>query len=133
VAQLMATSPPVAFVDAAALVALTDADDRSHRAAVEAYQSLVRDDYRLFTTDGMVAIAFELVSGTMGVATARDWLANLGIAVLVTDANDWARGRELLLAGGPATLTDAVSLAAMERLGVQDAFAVDPRFLKALG
>lgn len=128
----MAT-PPVAFVDAAALVALTDADDRSHRAAVEALASLVHDDYRLFTTDAMVALAHDLVAAAMGADVARDWLGKLDIAVLVTDANDWTRGRELLLAGGPATLVDAVSLAAMERLGVQDAFAVDPGFLQGLG
>ena len=126
---------PVAFVDSSAIVALVDRDDRTHAAAVEAYRSLVGSGYRLFTTNHVVVEVYDLLSAGVGHEVARRWLRENRLAVYTTDEDDEEKARKMVAAAGgnqPLTLTDAISLVVMERLGVNDAFAVDPDFLAAL-
>ena len=124
----------VAFVDSSAIVALVDRDDASHQAAVDAYRSLVEGGYRLFTTNHVVAEAFELLSAGVGAGTARRWLQDHRLAVYFVDEMDLDQARRMLLdrESTALTMTDALSIAVMERLGVADAFAVDPSFLAEL-
>jgi uncharacterized protein len=120
------------FVDSSAIVALVDRDDASHAAAVGAYRDLVRAGYRLFTTNYVVAETFDLLRTGVGPLVARQFLRDSKLAVYHADEQDERRARRLILdaaAGGNLTLVDAVSLVIMERLGVADAFAVDPAFL----
>ena len=124
------------FVDSSAIVALVDRDDASHAAAVGAYRDLVRAGYRLFTTNYVVAETFDLLRTGVGPLVARQFLRDSKLAVYHADEQDERRARRLILddsAGGTLTLVDAVSLVIMERLGVADAFAVDPAFLAGGG
>lgn len=126
---------PVAFVDSSAIVALVDRDDRTHGAAVEAYRSLVAAGYRLFTTNHVVVEVYDLLSSGVGHEVARRWLRENRLAVYTTDEDDEEKARKLVTGAAgkrPLTLTDAISIVVMERLGVNDAFAVDPNFLAAL-
>jgi predicted nucleic acid-binding protein len=130
------SDPPIAFVDASALVALADRDDASHAAAVSAYQDFRASGYRLFTTDLALAAAHALLVAALGAETARTWLAQCGIHVYCIDAVDLEAGRRAIEEGsGPrhATLADAVHLAVLDRFGVTDVFAVDRGFLALLG
>ena len=123
---------PVAFIDASAIVALVDAGDRSHDDAVAAYRDLLASGYRLFTTDFVVAEAFDLLRVGVGVETARAWLRDHRLPVYRADETDLEQATRLLLdenAPAERSFADAVSLAVMERLGVSDAFAVDRHFL----
>jgi predicted nucleic acid-binding protein len=123
---------PVAFVDSSAIIALFDRGDATHLPAVNAYRSLMSGGYRLFTTNHVIGETFDLLASTHGEELAREWLANVGLTVYVTDSIDEERARERVLASNrahPIRYTDAVSLSVMERLGVSDAFAVDPDFL----
>ena len=120
------------FLDASAIVALVDRDDASHAAAVDAYRNLVRAGYKLFTTNYVVAETFDLLRTGVGPLVARQFLRDSKLAVYHVDEQDERRARRLVLdarAGGNLTLFDAISLVVMERLGVADAFAVDPSFL----
>ncbi len=133
-------APTAAFVDASAIVALVDADDPAHAAAVAAYRDLVGDGYKLFTTDHGLAEAYDLLRLGLGPAVAGDWLRRQRLAVYHVDEADLAEAQRRLLsvgedkAAGPSlSLTDALSLAVMDRLGVAAAFAVDPGFLTAAG
>jgi hypothetical protein len=131
-----ATPPPVAFVDSSALVALADRDDASHAAAVAAYRDLVGAGYKLFTTNYVVAETFDLLRAGLGGAVARQWLRDSRLAVYHADEADEAKARRLVLERGEGrelSLTEAVSLVVMDRLGVTDAFAVDQRFLAETG
>jgi predicted nucleic acid-binding protein len=126
----------VLFVDSSAIVAMVDADDASHGPAVDAYESLVRDGYRLFTTDHVLSEAYELLSMGVGPEVARQWLRDHRLAIYDITQDDLAAARERLLEreSGPAlSFTDALSITVMERLGVADAFAVDPAFLAEMG
>lgn len=127
-------SHPVAFVDSSAIVALVDRDDASHSAAVDAYRSLVAARYRLFTTNHVLDEAYDLLAMGVGDA-ARVWLRDQRLAIYYVDETDFRAAVAMIAAreGGTAlTLTNALSLVVMERLGVTDAFAVDPGFLAEL-
>jgi predicted nucleic acid-binding protein len=123
---------PVAFVDSSAIIALFDRGDATHLPAVNAYRSLLGGGYRLFTTNHVIGETFDLLASTHGEELAQEWLEKVDLAVYITDSVDEERARERVLASDrthPIRYTDAVSLAVMERLGVSDAFAVDPDFL----
>lgn len=126
---------PVAFVDSSAIVTLIDHDDASHQAAVDAYRSLVSSGYRLFTTNHVLDEAFELLSAGIGATAARQWLRDHRLAIYYIDESDLAAAIAAIArrdANSPISLTDALSMVVMERLGVSDAFAVDPSFLAEL-
>ncbi|MDQ3542060.1 MAG: PIN domain-containing protein [Chloroflexota bacterium] len=122
----------VAFVDSSAIVAMVDANDTTHDAAVAAYHELVDGGYKLFTTNHVIAETVELLTNGVGPAVARQWLRDQRLPVYHTDEQDNHRARALVIASrSPRGLSyiDAVSLVVMERFGVADAFAVDPHFL----
>ncbi|MGD9711283.1 MAG: type II toxin-antitoxin system VapC family toxin [Thermomicrobiales bacterium] len=126
---------PIAFVDTSAIIALVDRDDLTHGDAVNAYQSLVDDGYRLFTTNHVIRETYDLLATTLGHAVASQWLQDVGLAVYVTDNQDEERARERILASStarPMRYSDAISLSVMERLGIAEAFAVDPDFLESM-
>jgi predicted nucleic acid-binding protein len=125
----------VAFVDSSAIVTLVDRDDASHAAAVDAYRSLVTAGYRLFTTNHVLDEAFELLSTGIGMAAAQQWLRDQRLTIYHVDESDLTAAIAMIAKRDPASpisLTDALSMVVMERLGVADAFAVDPAFLAEL-
>lgn len=125
----------VAFVDASALVALADAGDTSHAAAVAAYRDLVAAGYRFFTTDFMIAEAFDLLRHGMGVDVARNWLRACHIPICPVEERDIAQAKQRViddLRPDGLGLADAISLAVMDRLGINDVFAVDQTVLNAM-
>lgn len=124
-----------AFVDSSAIVALVDRDDAAHGAAVSAYEELCNSGYRLFSTDHVVVETYDLLLNGVGPVVAATWLRTHRLPIYATDEADLAAAQAILVArpdGSPISFTDALSLAVMERLGVTDAFAVDPTFLAAL-
>lgn len=140
--QALEPEPPsetarlIAYVDSSALVALADAGDASHTAAVDAYRDLVSSGYRLFTTEFMIAEAYDLLRSGPGPEVARQWLQGCKIARCQVEERDIAQARQRILAGTGAVsalgLADAISLAVMDRLGVTDVFAVDQTVLAAI-
>jgi predicted nucleic acid-binding protein len=122
-----------AFVDSSAWISLVDRDDFTHRAAVEAYESLKADGYRLFTSNHSVIETYDILAGSLGHDVARAWLDEMGLPVYVADSNDLEQARDRVLGSRkPLNFNDALSVVIMQRLGVADAFAVDPDFLAAL-
>jgi predicted nucleic acid-binding protein len=122
----------IAFVDSSAIVALVDRDDAVHSAAVEAYRDLLAAGYRLFTTNHVVVETFDLLSVGAGPAVARRWLQEMKLAVYHAEEEDEQEARRLMTrrdAIAPQSLTDAISRVVMKRLGVADAFSVDPNVL----
>lgn len=122
----------VAFVDSSAIVALVDANDATHGAAVSAYADLLRQGYKLFTTNHVVAETVDLLDAGVGPDVARRWLRDHRLPVYHADEQDERRAKALVISSRSArglSYVDAISLVVMERFGVADAFAVDSHFL----
>jgi uncharacterized protein len=125
-------SVPIAFVDSSAIVAMVDRNDRTHDAAVSAYTDLLRQGYRLFTTNHVVTETVDLLTAGVGPEVARRWLRDQRLPVYHADEQDEHRARALVISSRSPrglSLVDAISLVVMERFGVADAFAVDSHFL----
>ena len=123
---------PTAFVDSSAIVAMVDRRDAAHEAAVAAYRDLLESGYRLFTTNFVVSETVGLLTDVMGADVARQWLRDHRLTVYYADEQDERRARALVIGSHSEqglSYVDAISLVVMERLGVADAFAVDPNFL----
>lgn len=126
---------PVAFVDSSAIVALADRQDATHAPAVAAYHSLLNDGYRLFTTNHVIVESFSLLCAGLGLDLARQWLRDCRLPIYIAEPSDEESARRMVIdnpSGRTLTLTDAISLVVMERLGISDAFAIDPDFMAAL-
>ncbi|MEJ7901109.1 MAG: PIN domain-containing protein [Thermomicrobiales bacterium] len=122
----------VAFVDSSAIVAMVDANDNTHGAAVSAYAELLQQGYKLFTTNHVIAETVDLLDAGVGPDIARRWLRDHRLPIYHADEQDERRAKALVISSrSPRGLSyvDAVSLVVMEKFGVADAFAVDPHFL----
>lgn len=123
---------PTAFVDASAIVALVDRNDRSHEAATSAYRNLQEAHYRLFTTNYVIAEAVQLLIDGVGAEVARQFLRDHRLAIYHVSEEEESRATALVAASRSSrglSFVDAVSLVIMENLGVADAFVVDTTFL----
>ena len=72
--SLPGPSEPVALVDSSAIVALVDANDKTHTAASDAYRELVESGYKLFVTNYTVSETVDLLAAGLGAEIARHWL-----------------------------------------------------------
>jgi predicted nucleic acid-binding protein len=123
---------PIAFVDSSAIVAMVNRADPTHEQAVAAYHELIDGGYHLFTTDYVIAETLQLLEFGFGADVARQWLRDQRLPVYYVEEQDVRRAIAQITSARPGSrisLTDAVSSVVMERLGVSDAFAVDPDFL----
>jgi hypothetical protein len=125
----------LAFVHASAMVALADHDDVSHLAAVAGYRELLDSGFLLITSDLALAEAHELLIESLGEEIARSWLEECKLAVQCVTPADVAAARRGIADGityPGATLSEALSLAMLDRLEITDVFAVDRAFLALL-
>lgn len=127
-----APTRPTAFVDASAIVALVDRNDRSHEDAVAAYRGLQQENYRLFTTNLVISEVVQLLTDGVGAGVARQFLRDHRLSVYHATEEDETRARAMVMSSRTnrgLSMVDAVSLVVMEKLGVADAFVVDTTFL----
>jgi len=124
--------PAIAFVDTSAILALVDRRDPTHQQALAAYNELADSGYRLFTTNYVIAETVLLLQLAFGPDVARQWLQDHRLPVYHADQQDERRATARIASARPGsrlTMTDAISSVVMDRLGVSDAFAVDPDVL----
>ncbi len=123
---------PVAFVDSSVIIAMVNRGDPTHEEVVVAYHQLVDDGYHLFTTGHVIAETLHLLELGFGADLARQWLRDQRLPIYHADEQDVRRAIAMITSARSGTrlsMTDAISSVVMERLGVSDAFAVDPEFL----
>ena len=126
---LMPDEELVALVDSSAMVALADRRDAQHQGAVAAYNQLVEQGYKLFTTNYLIAETVDLLRSGLGPTLAQQWLRDHRLPVYHADEQDERRARTLVISSrNPRglSMTDAISAVVMDRLGVRDVIAVDP-------
>ena len=125
------------FVDSGAWIAVTDVRDQYHRAASQTYRRLLQQGQVMVTTNLVIAESYSAVRRSMGHATAirflqsvhqSRWLRRISST---TDIEERAEATLIKYADQDFTLTDAVSFAVMQELGIAAAFAFDHHFVTA--
>lgn len=120
----------VALVDSSAILALLDGNDAHHNEAIKALDYLLRNGYRLFMTNFILAEAHALILSNLGHHIARRWLSEPPFAIVRVEVEDEEEAVNLILRfqDKEYSLTDAISFVIMERLNVSEAFAYDRHF-----
>lgn len=121
------------FVDTGAWYAIADASDRHHDEAQRFYLAQAPGG-RLVTTDLVVTEAWTLIGAHLGRAAALtfwDALRATRTPILAVEPVDLEAAWRIVHAYPDQgfSFTDCASFAIMERLGIDEAFAFDSRFL----
>jgi predicted nucleic acid-binding protein len=120
------------FVDSSAYYAAVDRRDASHPAVAVAMRRLVAEGRRLTTTNAVLFELHGLLLNRLGRQVALDVLVELRASQTVVRVRerDEARAEQILAryADKDFSLTDALSFAVMERLGIGTAFTLDRHF-----
>lgn len=120
------------FVDTSAIYALIDRDDAEHAAARSRLRALKKAKAEPILSNFIVAETQALLLARLGPAVARAWLAgNVWHVERATEADETAARRIVLeYEDKTFSLTDAISFAVMERLGLKRAFTFDRHFVQ---
>ncbi len=125
------------FVDTGAWFALADESDQYHNQAIDTYPGLFRDNYRLKTTNLVIAETYILIRRAIGHQPAVTFLENIAasprVGKIYSDQILETNAEEILwkYQDQDFSYTDAVSFAAMKRFGIQLAFSFDRHFVTA--
>ena len=116
--------------DSSAILALIDADDADHGAAVAVARDIASEKRPSFITNYIEAEAHALVLRKLGRAIARQWLLTGGLPVVRALPADEQRAREILArhADKDWTLCDAISFAVLDARHITRAFTFDHHF-----
>lgn len=120
------------FVDTSAYYAAVDRRDTDHDAAAATMRRVVNERRRLTTTNAVLFELHGLLLNRLGREVALATLGELRASQMVVrvSARDEARAEAILVQFDDKdySLTDALSFAVMERLGLRVAFALDRHF-----
>ncbi|MGH9379741.1 MAG: type II toxin-antitoxin system VapC family toxin [Thermoanaerobaculia bacterium] len=118
------------LVDASAVYALLDADDRWHGAARAAFDAVRRRREEPLLTNFLVAECHALLLSRLGSDVARRWLLTNVWPIERVTGTDEEHAVEIIRRYDDKTFsyTDAASFAVMERLGIRRAVAFDPHY-----
>jgi uncharacterized protein len=121
---------PDVLWDSSAILALLDADDADHDAAVAVARRLAAERRPCFITNYVEVEAHALLLRRLGRAIAREWLLTGGLAVLHAVPVEEQRAKELLArrTDKDCSLCDAISFAVLENRHVRAAFTFDHHF-----
>jgi len=132
--------PEIVFWDTAAFIALGNADDELHAAAVMVSSQLAQAGARILTTDAVLTEVANTFSKAAWRSVARHLIeavkesAGMQMATIVhVDTALWQRGWEFFLARPDKEwgLTDCFSFVVMQDYGVTRAFTSDRHFEQA--
>lgn len=126
--------PRIVFVDTSAYYAIADARDQDSTRSRETLRWLVSGGAELVTTNFIVAELHALFITRGNRESARRSLLTFDRSRLTTvvraTEDDERRAKDIVLQYGDKdfSLTDAISFAVMERLGISHAFTLDRHF-----
>lgn len=116
--------------DSSALLALLDAADANHPAAVEAARQLASERRPSFITNYLEVEAHALLLRKLGRVAAREWLLRGGLTVVRATSAEEERAKEIIARHGDKdwSLCDAISFAVAEGRRAAGVFAFDRHF-----
>lgn len=126
----MPTEPRRVLIDSSGFAALTNEDDINHHVARAIWDRLRREQLAPFTTNFIVAETHALILARAGHAIARRWLRLVTVPETWVSQEDYNRGKQIIETHRDKSysMTDAISFAVMERIGVSMAFTFDAHF-----
>lgn len=122
------------FVDTSALIALSTSTDRSHGIATEYFRNAIGEGTRFIVGRPVLVEYIDGVAKRIGKTQAIGDLRTLESTAVIRiepeTEDDWRVGRGLFLRYDDQTidLTDSLSFAMMDRLGLKEAFTFDRDF-----
>jgi len=122
------------FSDTAFFYALADIRDKWHQACVEVFHFLRQGGWQLVTTLLVISETHALILQRVGRDKAFEflrWVWN-AVEIVPVEPEDLNRALEILerYSDKDFSLTDAISFAVMERLGISVALSVDRHFVE---
>ena len=122
------------FVDTSALLAFLDADQPRHAEVIDAWERVIGDRQRLFTSNYVLVEAFALVQRRLGLAALRglaDILVPMLLPLWIDEQTHTAATAALFAAGRRRlSLVDCTSFELMRRHGLRQALALDDDFAR---
>ena len=122
------------FVDTSLVLAVVDADQDRHAAAVKAWQAALDSGRTLYTSNYVLVETFALVQRRLGLAAARDistTLTPLLIALWVDHAlHETALAAVFAANSRSLSLVDCTSFEIMRRHGLEEALTLDRDFVR---
>lgn len=123
-----------ALTDSAGYFATVETRDANHRPARTIAHGLSEGHWRVYTTNFVIAEAHALILTRSGRTLATRFLSEMeqsrGTVIVRARASDERRAREIITSYDDKdfSLTDAISFAIMERLGIAFVFTFDYHF-----
>jgi predicted nucleic acid-binding protein len=116
--------------DSSAILALLDADDTDHGAALRVARRIAAERRRSFVTNYVEVETHALLLRRIGRGIAREWLLTAALPVVRVAIGEEERAREILSTYSDKdwSLCDAISFAVIERRRVAMAFSFDRHF-----
>lgn len=116
--------------DSGAVLALLDASDSNHKAALAAARLAAAERRASFITNYVEVETHALLLGRLGRSAARDWLLGASLPVVRATLDDENRAKDIVArhADKDFSLCDAISFAVMARRGALTAFSFDHHF-----
>lgn len=124
----------MSFGDAGFFFAIVDANDRWHKECVALLAELKKGGWQLVTTLLVVAETHALLLRRFGSHAAMLWLKHAlpYLTIVPVEPTDLDKALSILerYADKDFSLTDAISFAVMERLGISVALSLDRHFVE---
>jgi predicted nucleic acid-binding protein len=121
------------LLDSSAILALVDASDRHHHAAVQAARQLAKAGLAVFITPAIELEAHALLLRKVGRVVAREWLLRSGLDVLRPTVAEEESARSLIASHEDKdwSLCDATSFAVITSRKAAGAFSFVHHFQQA--
>ncbi len=120
----------VVFVDTGAFYAAINRNDENHREAAALFHDAMEEEWRLITSNFVVAETHALILSRLGRDLAAAWLRSIPASVVRISKADEDKAKRIIFGYRDKEFSycDASSFALIERLRIREAMAFDSHF-----
>lgn len=120
----------IVFVDTGAFYAAINRKDQNHRTAAALFRKAVEEEWRLITSNFVVAETHVLILTRMGRELAAAWLRSIPASIVRVSKGDEEKAKRIIFGYRDKEFSycDATSFALIERLRIRETMAFDSHF-----